>query len=683
MRRARHAAIAAIGVVAVVAGLGIGQSSAASASSLSRSDAVAKPALTNLAHLDFLLDTITPAAASGHTTYRLGSENTLTMPWVYANANSDGSFTRVGGGDYDAATGHYGQGSFDTDDIARAAVVYLRDWKQTGSASSRDKAYELLRSTAFFQTTSGPEAGNVVLWMQPDGTLNPTPTPADTPNPSDNGASYWLARSLWAFGEGYADFRHSDPKFAAFLKARIDLGIAALDREVLDKYGKFAVTDGVRVPSWLIVDGADASSEAVLGLAAYTAVEPGDRAARAATVELSKGIAMLSSGSPTQWPYGAILPSADSRSMWHAYLSQMPEALAEASTVLHDRSLLTPAIADSTSFTTTLLTADGPDNAWYPAPVDQTQIAYGADSRLQSLLAVSAAARSSGIRQLAGIEAAWYFGMNKAGVAVYNPATGVTTDGIAPDGTVSKNSGAESTIHGLLSMLALDANPDVARLAQSAAQVSSRDGLTVSEGESATSTDGTVITPAAAYTGESQYSGGKYLQLTAGQSATIALAPVSGSFSGDSRSVEPVVLEPTGTVVTSSWAAGAHSLGTLRSGVGAQGVSAIPGALLPQTLPGQTSAKSVTVTVLKGTLDLDAVLSRPAVERLGLTGPGGATTTLLHSTVTHFGMASVGRPGVRTTVRVYDVRGRLVSSRTASGIQSVRLSAGGFAVATS
>jgi hypothetical protein len=61
-------------------------------------------------------------------------------------------------------------------------------------------------------------AGSLQHWMQPDGSLNPTPTPPDAPNPSDSDASHWLARTIWALGEGYADFRGTDPSFAAFLK---------------------------------------------------------------------------------------------------------------------------------------------------------------------------------------------------------------------------------------------------------------------------------------------------------------------------------------------------------------------------------------------------------------------------------------------------------------------------------
>ena len=94
--------------------------------------AVAAAPLTNLAHLDFLLDEATlPAEVEGHTTYRLADEPTLILPWTYADAQPDGTFRLVGGGPLDEATNTWGQGAYNADDIARAAVVYLRHWELT------------------------------------------------------------------------------------------------------------------------------------------------------------------------------------------------------------------------------------------------------------------------------------------------------------------------------------------------------------------------------------------------------------------------------------------------------------------------------------------------------------------------------------------------------------------------
>ncbi|MDQ2739705.1 MAG: hypothetical protein M3Y35_14050, partial [Actinomycetota bacterium] len=208
------------------------------------------PRLTNLAHLDFLTATVVPPSQPGHSTYRLDREHAVGVLWVYANHLPGGSYQRTGGGTYNPTTDTYGQGAYDADDIARAAVVYLRHWRRWGDRHSRDEAYQLLRGLTYLQTGFGPDAGNVVLWMQPDGTLNPSPAPKDNPDPSDAGASYWLARTIWALGEGYADFRNADFAFAAFLKHRLDLAVSALGREVLTGYGQYRVSNGVRVPAW-------------------------------------------------------------------------------------------------------------------------------------------------------------------------------------------------------------------------------------------------------------------------------------------------------------------------------------------------------------------------------------------------------------------------------------------------
>ncbi|WP_201276584.1 hypothetical protein [Marisediminicola senii] len=638
----------------------------------------APAALTNVAHLDFLLDTATPGEVDGHTTYRLDTEPDITMPWTYADARDGGTFERVGGGPLDPATGYWGQGAYNSDDITRTAVVYLRHWELTGSDESREKAYELLRSVAYFQTTTGPNAGNVVLWMQPDGTFNPSPEPVELPDPSDSGESYWLARTIWALGEGYAAFAAEDPEFAAFLQERLQLSVGALERQTLDAYGQYEIADGVRVPAWLIVDGADASAEAVLGLAAYSEAAPDDAAARSALSKLAEGIAKMAAGDVQTWPYGAVLPWGQSRSMWHAWASQMPAALAEASIVLGDEKLLQPAIADSVQFTPTLLTAGGPDNGWFPTPVDTVQIAYGADSRLQSLLAVADATDRDGIRQLAGIMGAWYFGMNKAAEPVYDPATGVTYDGVQADGTINRNSGAESTIHGLLSMIALDANPDVSAAAQGAIEVVDRSGLTVVQAEGATSTTGEVVTPESAWTGESQVGGGAYLRMERGESATIEVGVADGP-----RHVEPVTLQPYPGTVSSQWRGDRRPLGLLRHGVGEQGITAAPGAILPQTLATalQGSRSSVQVTAARGTVDLDAVMLRPFVSRLSLAG-NSAATQLVHSTSPQAQRTRVGERGTRAVLRSYDSSGVLVEERDIRGETSVQLLGGGFVVVT-
>ena len=651
--------------------------SSASARTASTASAVASGRLTNLAHLDFLLDDVPLSAVGGHTTYGLDTDPTVRLPWTYATALDDGSFERVGGGTLDPATGDYTQGAFNADDIARTAVVYLRDWRQTGTASSERNAYEVLRGLAYLQTASGTDAGNVVLWMQSDGTLNASAEPVELPDPSDSDASYWLARTIWAYGEGYAAFRDTDPAFARFLADRMSLAVAALDREVLTTYPGTVVSDGVAEPSWLIVDDAGATAEAVLGLAAYVRAAPSDAPARTALAELAAGIAKTGAGDVASWPYGALLPSITSRSTWHAWASQMAAGLAAASGALGDRSLLAPAVADSAGFDPTMLAGGGPDSGWSPVPVNRGQIAYGADSRVESLFAVSDATGNRALADLAGLQASWFFGANASGAPVYDPATGVTRDGVEADGRVNPNSGAESTIHGLLTMLALDAHPDQRARAAGVATVASRDGLTVIEGEAATRTTGAVETHDPASTAEYTWSGGASLLVPRGGAATWNLGP-----STQRRVVEPVVLQPENGAGRALWFGGYLPLGLPRSGVGAQGVSPVAGALLPETLllPVPAASTKVSVLSLTSSLDIDALLVRPVVSRLVQTGAGGRTELAVSASRLPEA-ATVGSAGVRSTIRIVDAAGRTVSERSAVGPTRVTIPTGGFALA--
>ena len=157
------------------------------------------------------------------------------MLWTYADRQADGTYKRIGGGPYDAATNTYAQGAFNADDIARAAVVYIRHWRSTGSAASANAAVALLRGLTYLQSPNG----NVVLWMQPDGTLNPSAEPVELPDPSDSGPSYWLARTVWALGEGTARSSATIPRSRASWPSGWTCAIAALERQVLVRYGQW------------------------------------------------------------------------------------------------------------------------------------------------------------------------------------------------------------------------------------------------------------------------------------------------------------------------------------------------------------------------------------------------------------------------------------------------------------
>jgi len=296
---------------------------------------------------------------------------------------------------------------------------------------------------------------------------------------------------------------------------------------------------------------------------------------------------------------------------------------------------------DAAGFTPLLLTSGGPDNGWLPTPIDRTQIAYGVDARLQALLAID----RPGLKHLAAFVAAWYFGANRAGRPMYDTDTGRTYDGVSGDGVINRNSGAESTIHGQLSMLALDAHRDVALLSGTP----SYDGLQIIEAESASG--GTVVTPPSAWTGESQWSNGAYLAVdgTTDGTATWTVPP-----SAQPRLALPVVnLLDTPTPVRTTWTSGSRTLGTLTHVCGPQGISAAPGALQPLTLDHPLLAGATTLTTRStGTAQLDALLLLPAISTLRI---GAATLLVSVDTVPRVVSVSGKR------VLAYDDGGALVA----------------------
>lgn len=626
--------------------------------------------LTNLAHLRFLLAEVPVAATATHTTFGIETDPRVRAPWTYADTDGAGGYRPVGGGTRDATTGHWTQGAYNADDIARAAAVFLRDWKAAGDVQSRDEARDVLRSLAFLQTISGPNAGRVVLWQQEDGTLTPSAIPVELPDPSDSAESYWLARTVWAFGEGYAAFAAEDADFAAFLLARLHLCLDALGRESLSRVGQFVRSDGRDLPAWLIAGGADATAEAMLGLAA--AAEAGDARSRDALAAYAEGVAAMSTDPRGGWPFGAVLPWSGSLGFWHAWGAAAPEALARAGALLRRRDWSRAAIADAGTFTPQVLASGGPHNAWAPLPAE-AQIAYGAHGRVAGALA-AASVSGEGLRLVAGLAAGWFFGANTAGLPVYDPTTGVTFDGVETDGRINRNSGAESTIHGLLTMLLLDANRDVAALATSITGLTSFSGIRVLEAEAARLSAGCVVERPAggAWTGEGNLSGGAVVRVPAGETVEFDVTEAGGILhaliwrqSAEAGDAVWEVFRGRTRVWTRNTPAG---------GTGDRGLTEAEGMLVPQRLGDLPTETVVVRCTSRGDVRLDALVIQPAVASAVYATTAGSAVLYAEGTGRDQRVAPLA-PG---SGRAYEADGSQRGQAVGGG--KVRVRGGGFTV---
>jgi hypothetical protein len=186
------------------------------------------------------------------------------------------------------------------------------------------------------------------------------------------------------------------------------------------------------------------------------------------------------------------------------------------------------------------------------------------------------------------------------------------------------------------------------------------------------------VTADPAWTGESQWSGGAFVQLGAGSGLSWLLPP-----SDQPRLVEAVINRVSGPGGTTTFSTPAGRLGVIRyGGGGAQGRSAAPGALLPVAIPRYIPAgsQSLTTRTDRGRGQLDALLVTPLVSNLTTRGDGHGIA-LLTSVADTDRSLRISVPGHGPTVtRSFDKYGQRVHIAISTGPATVIVPAGGFAI---
>jgi len=322
------------------------------------------------------------------------------------------------------------------DDAARAAVVYLRAFEQTGDTTARRDALGLLAFVAAMEQGDG----EFVNFIDTSGRLN-----LAAPS-SRKSMSYWAARGLWALGEGVRVLGSKDSTIMR-LRPVLDRTVARFSREI---------DNGA-----LIGGSATATSEALLGLLALHRAEPSAQLASLAAKTASL-LVPLSAGNTQTPPWGLRVDRPGAA--WHAWGARSTEALALASVVLNrpDFAVAARQEADA-AWGRFLLAGQVPSEVaadgtvkWFP------QIAYGVGTVVEGYLALADATGDDRYAVFGGLLSGWFLGANPAGVAMYDARTGLTFDGI--DGPaplrLNRNSGAESTIEALLALQAVTSRPE-------------------------------------------------------------------------------------------------------------------------------------------------------------------------------------------------------------------------------
>ncbi len=333
------------------------------------------------------------------------------------------------------------------DDVARAAVVYLRYFEISSDSTVLAPAKRLLNFILFMQA----EDGEFYNFIDNNLKIN------KTGQTSQKSFNFWAARGYWALGTGYKIFHKIDSEFAldlktAFLKCQIPV------ESRLKNYKKFKRINGRNYPCWLINEtGADATAEFMLGVAEYLKVDT-SAVLSADAMKFVEGI--LSMQQPLGSRYtGAFLSWED---IWHAWGNSQTQALAEVGIIFDRKDYIEAAQKEADNYYPILL-IDGFKNSWALsdtfAEKEFPQIAYDIRCMSLGILKLYQATGDEQYAKQAGLAASWLLGNNVAKITMYNSTSGRCFDGINDSTTVNFNAGAESTIEALYTLVEIASHP--------------------------------------------------------------------------------------------------------------------------------------------------------------------------------------------------------------------------------
>lgn len=340
-----------------------------------------------------------------------------------------------------------GEGYACVDDAARG-IVLLSEALDAGKDQRKLNELELLTK---FVLNMQNKNGYFNNFVEPDQSINTT-SKTSTAN-----LNWWSLRALWGLGAAYRHLPH-DRDLSRRVSASLDLIVSNLKRDLPLDARPTARRSSADLPDWLPAgSGADQAAVAIIGLLPYYARYPQSET-RALIVSLADGIVAMQAGDAHRYPYGL---HRSWKNTWHAWGSDQPYALLLAGKQLKRSDYVASGLTEIDNFYPYLL------KVGYLSDIQlkqvgghyvalQThhypQIAYGIRPMV---FAADEAYRITGkqrYRMLARRFATWLTGANSVHRPVYDKASGRVADGIVSPGSINANSGAESTVEGLMTL---------------------------------------------------------------------------------------------------------------------------------------------------------------------------------------------------------------------------------------
>ena len=339
------------------------------------------------------------------------------------------------------------------DDAARAAVFYLKYSETYADESSGLKARKLLDFILYMQS----ENGFFYNFIFDDYSIN-----REHKN-SKNESNWWSWRAMWALSEGYKYFVNIDKEFSEDIYTSLEKVTEEL-KKIINVERETKSINGEDKITWLpIKSGSDQASIIILSLLNYYEINK-DESILEYINNLSDGILNVQKGDSASFHYYAFMSWEN---LWHAYGNLQSYSLLKASTVLKREDILQAAISEINYFYKFLMNEnylssfniDKEKDEYILVETKQySQIAYNFRVMVYACIEAYNITKDSSYASMAGEIASWFFGDNIAEAQMYFPSSGICYDGINSQNAINKNSGAESTIEALLTLLTLEQN---------------------------------------------------------------------------------------------------------------------------------------------------------------------------------------------------------------------------------
>ena len=335
------------------------------------------------------------------------------------------------------------------DDVARA-IVMLSEYYKTGEDTKEimRKIKMLIKFILHLQNDNG--YFNNFLWN--DFTIN------TTYQTSVAELNWWSFRALWALETAFPLISDNP-----VLSKKVQIAVARLVVNIKTDLGtqelRVDTVNTLAIPSWLPHQyAADQAAVLILGLLPFQS-RTGDPEVKNLIDKLAKGIMLMQKGDAVQYPYGAFLSWEN---LWHAWGNSQAYALLKAGHQFNNEDYIKSALVEIDYFYPYLLKNGFAEAFWIEKDHDHfietkrnsfPQIAYGIRPMVWASTEAYQITYNKVYLDLSKDLKSWFFKNNVAKTTMYHATTGRGYDGINSNEGINKNSGAESTIECLLTLL--------------------------------------------------------------------------------------------------------------------------------------------------------------------------------------------------------------------------------------